>query len=128
MTPRASLAMRLKGASYYRVITTQPRKWTPLGAERARALLEWARLEGKEPDPEIRTFEAVSLRYEREILPHKAVRTQRDNLIELERLRSVFGPVLIENIKPSMSASTSTSEARPQRREPTARRPLCRTC
>ena len=30
----------------------------------------------------------------------REARTQRDNLKELDRLRSVFGPVLIENIKP----------------------------
>lgn len=42
----------------------------------------------------------VALRYEREVMPTKAARTQRDNLIELDRLRSVFGRMLIEAIKP----------------------------
>jgi integrase len=92
--------LHIKGDRYYHVSTTQPRKWTPLGADRARALLEWARIEGSEPDPNVRTFEVIALRYEREVIPGKAPRTQRDNLIELDRLRSVFGPVLIENIKP----------------------------
>lgn len=92
--------MHLKGASYYHVTSTAPRKWTPLGKDRARALLEWARIEGTEPDPNVRTFEVIALRYEREVMPTKAARTQKDNLKELDRLRSVFGAVLIENIKP----------------------------
>lgn len=80
--------------------STTPRKWTPLGADRARALLEWARIEGNEPDPNVRTFEVIALRYERQVIPGKAARTQRDNLIELDNLRAVFGEVLIEAIKP----------------------------
>lgn len=90
----------MKGANYYHVTSTAPRKWTPLGSDRARAFLEWARIEGTEPDPNVRTFEMIALRYEREIIPGKAARTQRDNLIELDKLRAVFGRMLIEGIKP----------------------------
>ena len=90
----------MKGECYYHVTSTAPRKWTPLGRGRARALLEWARIEGTEPDPNVRTFEVIALRYEREVMPGKAARTQRDNLIELDRLRAVFGRVLIDSIKP----------------------------
>lgn len=79
---------------------TAPRKWTPLGNDSARALLEWSRLEGVEADPSVRTFDAVSARYVTEVLPRKAIRTQQDNLKELAFLRAVFGPVLIEEIKP----------------------------
>ncbi len=92
--------MHMKGDSYYHVTSTTPRKWTPLGRERARALLEWARIEGTEPDPTVRTFEVIALRYEREVMPTKAARTQKDNLKELDRLRLVFGAVLIDNIRP----------------------------
>lgn len=92
--------LHIKAGRYYHVTTTQPRKWTPLGADRARALLEWARIEGTEPDPNVRTFEVIALRYEREVIPTKAPRTQRDNLQELDRLRSVFDAVLIDSIKP----------------------------
>jgi integrase len=92
--------LHMKGERYYHVTSTTPRKWTPLGRDRARALLEWARIEGTEPDPNVRTFEVIALRYEREVVPGKAARTQRDNLIELDRLRSVFGRVLIDAIKP----------------------------
>lgn len=48
----------------------------------------------------MRTFEVIALRYEREVTPTKAPRAQKDNLKELDRLRSVFGAVLIEAIKP----------------------------
>lgn len=90
----------MKGERFYHVTSTDPRKWTALGRDRARALLEWARIEGTDPDPSVRTFEVIALRYEREVMPTKAARTQKDNLKELDRLRLVFGAVLIENIKP----------------------------
>jgi integrase len=85
---------------YYHVTSTAPRKWTPLGKDRARALLEWARIEGTEPDASVRTFEVIAHRYEIEVIPTKAVRTQLDNLKELANLRAVFGRMLIEAIKP----------------------------
>lgn len=92
--------MALKDGRYYHVTTTAPRKWTPLGRDRAKALLAWARLEGEQPDPSIKTFNVVALRYELEVIPTKARRTQIDNLKELGRLRAVFGRVLIDSIKP----------------------------
>lgn len=60
----------------------------------------WAKLEGAKPDLSIKTFMAISQRYELEVIPTKARRTQTDNLKELERLRAVFGRVLIDSIKP----------------------------
>ena len=90
----------MKGERYFHVTSTAPRKWTGLGKNRARALLEWARIEGTEPHPAVRTFEVIAQRYEREVMPTKAARTQRDNLIELDRLRAVFGRMLIGSIKP----------------------------
>ncbi|WP_298234893.1 tyrosine-type recombinase/integrase [uncultured Azohydromonas sp.] len=92
--------LQLKDGRYYHVTTVAPRKWTPLGRDRAAALLAWARLEGTEPDPSARTFEVVALRYAREVIPTKARRTQQDNVKELERLRAVFGRVQIDAIKP----------------------------
>lgn len=71
--------MHMKGERFYHVTSTALRKWTPLGRDRARALLEWARIEGAEPDPNVRTFEIIALRYEREVMPTKAARTQKDN-------------------------------------------------
>ena len=92
--------LNLKDGRYYHVTTSKPRKWTPLGADRLQALLAWARIEGTEPDPSARTFEAIAARYKRDVIPGKASRTQIDNLGELARLIAVFGKVLIESIKP----------------------------
>lgn len=92
--------LHMKGERYYHVSSTLPRVWTALGKDRPRALLEWARIEGAMPDPAIRTFEAVAQRYELEVIPTKAPRTQRDNFKELQNLRAVFGRMLIDAIKP----------------------------
>ena len=92
--------MTRKGRFFYHVTTTTPRKWTPLGAVKAIALLAWARIEGAEPDPTVKTFEAIAARYASQVIPGKALRTQVDNLKELERLKAVFGRVQIEHIKP----------------------------
>jgi integrase len=92
--------LHMKGGRYYHVTSTTPRKWTPLGDDRAQALIAWARIEGTEPDPSARTFEVIAARYLRDVIPGKAPRTQRDNLIELDRLKAVFGLVLIDDIKP----------------------------
>ncbi|CAD5374699.1 Integrase [Rubrivivax sp. A210] len=92
--------LHMKGAHYYHVTSTAPRKWTALGTDRARALLEWARIEGAVPDPNVRTFDVIAQRYEREVIPGKAARTHKDNMRELDRLRAVFGAVLIDAIKP----------------------------
>jgi len=110
----------MKGERYYHVTSTAPRKWTPLGKNRARALLDWARIEGEEPDPTVRTFDVIAQRYEREVMPTKAPRTQRDNLIELDKLRAVFGKMLIEAIKPHhvrgyLDARGQTAKARANR-------------
>ena len=92
--------LNLKDGRYYHVTSTAPRKWTPLGADRRDALMAWARIEGTEPDPEARTFDAIAARYERDVIPGKARRTQVDNIGELARLTAVFGKVLIDSIKP----------------------------
>lgn len=112
--------MTKKGKHYYHVTTTTPRKWTPLGPDRALALMAWARLEGRQPDPSVKTFEAVALRYECEVIPTKALRTQQDNLKELERLRAVFNRVQIDHIKPHhvrtyMDKRGQTAKARANR-------------
>lgn len=92
--------LQIKDGRYYHVTTITPRKWTPLGRDRAAALLAWAKLEGTPPDESIRTFDVVAQRYERDVIPTKARRTQEDNRKELVKLRAVFGRMLIENIKP----------------------------
>lgn len=92
--------LHMKGERCYHLTSTTPRKRTPLGKDRPRALLEWARIEGTEPDSSIRTFDVISRRYEIEVIPTKAVRTQSDNFKELANLRAVFCRILIDAIKP----------------------------
>jgi len=57
-------------------------------------------MEGGQPDTSIRTFDAIARRYETEVIPTKARRTQTDNLKEIARLRAVFGRMQIDAIKP----------------------------
>ena len=54
--------LHMQADRYYHVTSTASRKWTPLGKDRARALLEWACIEGAEPDTSVRTFEVIARR------------------------------------------------------------------
>jgi hypothetical protein len=46
-------------------------------------------------------------RYEKEVIPTKAPRTQLDNLSEIKNLHQAFGKMLPENIKPNSTLSDS---------------------
>lgn len=89
-----------KGESYYYATGTTPRRWIPLGKDYREALRQWAELEGLEPDPQCRSFEHIARRYEREILPGKAYRTQKGYLPALEMLVIAFKDFRIDQIKP----------------------------
>lgn len=92
--------MAQKGRAYYYVTNDKPRKWIPLGDDYPRALAAWAKLEG-EPVPEsARTLSQIAAWYRKDVLPTKAVRTQKDNEAELQRLEAVFGDSPIETITP----------------------------
>ena len=90
--------MHIKRGRYYYVTTTPPRKWIPLGADRADALRNWASLEGEAMPAGVRTLQSVWERYAREIVPLKADATQRDNLREAEKLLAVFGGMAVDAI------------------------------
>jgi integrase len=92
--------MHLKGKTYYHVSTTIPRKWTKLDRDIAIAKRLWADIEGEQHNPQDHTFNGIVARYRKEVLPSKAVRTQRDNEKELAKLLSVFGLMPIDSIKP----------------------------
>lgn len=93
--------MAQKGRSFYYVTNDRPRRWLPLGSDYVAALIAWAKHEG-EPVPETaRTLSQVIAWYKVKVLPGKALRTQRDNEAELQRLEAVFGASPIETIKPS---------------------------
>ena len=96
MPPR----MHRKGSGFYYVTSTTPRKWISLGKDLHHARLKWAELEGEAANPNDKTFAIIARRYEREIIPSKAPRTQRDNLAELQKLLAVFGQVPIDAIRP----------------------------
>lgn len=92
--------MHRKGETFYYVTSTTPRQWIKLGKDLNQARLRWAELEGEAANPDDKTFAIIARRYEREIIPSKAVRTQRDNLAELAKLTAVFGAMAIDAIRP----------------------------
>ena len=92
--------MHLKGKTYYHVSTNIPRKWTKLDREIGLAKRLWAEIEGEQHDAQDYTFNGIVARYRKEILPSKAIQTQRDNEKEISRLTAVFGAMPIDAIKP----------------------------
>lgn len=79
-------------------------KVIPLGRDLNKARLRWAELESREAPADLKTMQAIFDRYERDIIPYKAPRTQRDNKAELKQLRAVFDSAPIEAITPAMIA------------------------
>lgn len=63
--------------------------WVNLGADKKEALKAYAQLMGNLSSES--GMSKLFNRYEAEVIPEKAPRTQRDNLKELKKLRSVFG-------------------------------------
>lgn len=92
--------MHRKGSTFYYVTSTTPRQWIRLGTDLHQANLRWAELEGEAANPNDKTFAIVARRYEREVIPLKAPRTQKDNHSELVKLLAVFGQVPIDAIRP----------------------------
>jgi integrase len=66
------------------------RKEIPLGTDLDAAKRKWAELECKPAPADVSTMRAVFERYEREIIPTKAPRTQKDNEEAFRQLRPVF--------------------------------------
>lgn len=84
-----------KHGGYYFV--TPEKKWIRLGTtegEMHRALAELL------DTTATRTLDGLFDRYEREVIPTKAPRTQKDNLTELANLRRAFGHMRPESVKP----------------------------
>lgn len=75
----------------------------PLGKVYADAVRKWAELEADEhTSPQIVTLVHVAERYQREVIPTKAPRTQVDNLNELKKLLEFFGnpPAPLAKLRP----------------------------
>lgn len=88
--------MREKHGAYYFV--NRAGKWHHLGREYHAAISKFAEL-NNERSP-LTTIGKVMDRYQADVIPKKAPRTQRDNLRELELLRSVFGHMRPDEITP----------------------------
>jgi integrase len=89
---------------YYFDVGGVPRREVPLGCDFVEAVRRWSELEaqGRDRHNQLVTFRYASERYMKQVLPTKARRTQRDNLLELENLYKFFDdpPALLADIKP----------------------------
>lgn len=104
--PRLRVRVKAGGKRwYYYDHGGRPRRETPLGSDYALAIKRWAELEGDRSAPEVRqaiTFRYVADQYRAKVIPTKAPRTQRDNLIELAKLLEFFDdpPCPLDAIEP----------------------------
>jgi len=87
----------------------------PLGTDLNLARLKWAELEAKEKPRDLLQMKSVFDRYERDIIPKKAPRTQKDNLAELRQLRPFFDGAPIDAITPSLVAQYRDARSAPVR-------------
>lgn len=71
-----------------------------LGTDLNEAKRKWAELECTTPPAETGLMKIIFDRYEKEVLPGKAPRTQKDNLAELKQLRAVFNNAPVDAITP----------------------------
>jgi len=90
-------------------------KPVPLGTDLNLARLKWAELEAKEKPKDLVTIGAIFDRYERDIIPKKAPRTQKDNLAEIRQLRSYFEKAPIDGITPAHVAKYRDARTAPVR-------------
>lgn len=105
LPPKLRARAKAGGALWYYYDTGgKPRREIPLGNDYATAVRKWAEFEGDQVADagKLITFKHVADRYLRDVLPNKAARTQRDNLIELKWLFKFFNepPAPLESIKP----------------------------
>jgi len=76
----------------------------PLGTDLDIAKSEWAKLDRKEVPKISRLLGDVFNRYERDVIPGKMPRTQKDNLLSLKQLRAAFCEAPIDAITPQIIA------------------------
>src|SRR5579859_7748381 len=78
---------------YYYDTGGKPRREIPLGSDYGEAVRQWAKLHtgGERPVGDRVTLLQVIERYQREIIPNKAPRTQLDNAVELKKIIEFFG-------------------------------------
>lgn len=90
-------------------------KEIPLGNDLSLARLKWAEMESKEKPKDLVTMAAIFDRYERDIIPKKAPRTQKDNLAEIRQLRNYFDKAPIDGITPAHIAKYRDARTAPVR-------------
>lgn len=103
--PRLRVRRKPSGnVCYYYDHGGKPRRETPLGSDYGLAVKAWAELEhaGMERVREVITFRYVADQYRAKVIPGKAPRTQKDNLIELAKLIEFFDdpPGPLDDIEP----------------------------
>jgi integrase len=102
--PSGMRARHRKSGTYYYLDTgTTPRKEIPLGGDYVLAVKKWAELTvSGTPRSDLVTFRYAAERYQRDVLPTKARRTQQDNLKELTKLYEFFDspPAALDDIEP----------------------------
>lgn len=76
----------------------------PLGTDLDVAKIEWAKLDRKSVPKITRLLGDVFNRYERDVIPGKMPRTQKDNLLSLRQLRAAFSDAPIDAITPQIIA------------------------
>lgn len=76
----------------------------PLGGDLDIAKTEWAKLDCKPVPKKNALLGQVFDRYEREIIPGKAPKTQSDNLLSLKKLRKAFCDAPIDAVTPQIIA------------------------
>jgi len=76
------------------------RREIPLGTDLSEAKRRWAEFECDTAPKNSKLLHHIFDRYQKEIIPTKATRTQQDNLDSLARLRPVFGDVAIDDVTP----------------------------
>lgn len=91
------LRMRRKGKRYY--YRQRDGKEIALGPDLATARLRWAEFENMSLSDES-LFKSLADKYELEVIPKKATRTQADNKAELLLLRKVFDAMPVATIRP----------------------------
>jgi integrase len=104
LPPRMRKRVRHAKAYYYYDAGGKPRREIPLGSDYVTAVQRWAELEmeGRERVVQLVTFRVAAERYCLKILPRKAARTQRDNLVELAKLYEFFDapPAPLDELTP----------------------------
>lgn len=94
---------RPSGIHYYLDTGAKPRKEIALGKDYVQAVQKWAELTSSlVPKNGLITFRYVAECYQKEVLPKKALATQKGNLWELGHLLKFFDnpPAPLENIEP----------------------------